>query len=167
MPGKSSGCTGALAGDLLRDRGCACEGGDGSLTVGREAACRRCCGECGEGLRRCGRELEAGCGALVALLLAPLGAELGDSHSCDGESALLSPSDERAGLRDRGCIGDGSLSGDGESALLSASDERAWLRDRGCIGDGSLTVRREAVCRRCGGRWRRLAAEVLSPWMHR
>ena len=55
-------------------------------------------------------------------LLAPLGAELGDPQS-----------------------------GDGESALLSASDERAWLRDRGCIGDGSLTVRREAVCRRCGG----------------
>ena len=53
---------------------------------------------------------------------------------------FLSASDERAWLRARGCIADGSLSCDGESALLSASDERAWLRDRGCIGDGSLTL---------------------------
>ena len=86
-----------MAGVLLRDLtvmgGAACEGGDGfrrfgggdgSLTVRREAFCRRCCGGgvvggCGDGLRRCGGELEAGCEALGALLLAPLGAELGDS----------------------------------------------------------------------------------------
>ena len=89
MPETSYDCTGALAGVLLRDLtvmgGAACEGGDGSLTVRREAVCRRwCCGggdggECGDGLRRCGGELEAGCEALGALLLAPLGAELGDS----------------------------------------------------------------------------------------
>ena len=115
-----------MAGVLLRDRGCVCEGGEWDFCLraslsgfgfrGADGPRRRGSADrCGDG------ELEAGCGALVALLLAPLGAELGDSHSCDRESALL-----------------------------SASDERAWLRDRGCIGDGSLTVRREAVCRRCG-----------------
>ena len=123
MPRKSYDCTGALAGVLLRDRGCVCEGGEWGFCLRASLSGFGFRVADGPGRRGNGeRELEAGCGALAALLLAPLGAELGDSHSCDGESALL-----------------------------SASDERAWLRDRGCIGDGSLTVRREAVCRRCGG----------------
>ena len=77
LPWKSYDCTGALAGVLLRDRGCVCEGGEwdfclrASLSgfgfrVADGPRRRGSADRCGDG------ELEAGCGALVALLLAPL-----------------------------------------------------------------------------------------------
>ena len=73
-----------MAGVLLRDRGCVCEGGEwdfclrASLSgfgfrVADGPRRRGGADRCGDG------KLEAGCGARVALLLAPLGAELGDS----------------------------------------------------------------------------------------
>ena len=105
MPWKSYDCTGALAGVLLRDRGCVCEDGEWDFClraslpgggceggfgfrVGDGPRCRGSADRCGDG------ELEAGCGALVALLLAPLGASderawpRDRESSCDGESAL-------------------------------------------------------------------------------
>ena len=75
-----------MAGVLLRDRGCVCEDGEWDFCL--RAALSGFGFRVADGPRRRGSadrsgdgELEAGCGALVALLLAPLGAELGDSQS--------------------------------------------------------------------------------------
>ena len=86
-----------MAGVLLRDRGCVCEGGEWGFCL--RASLSGFGFRVADGPRGRGSADRCGDGELIAL-----GAELGESQSADGERARrLSASGECAWLRDRGC----------------------------------------------------------------